>query len=121
MYNMAKFKLKFKHVVIGAVAVAGVAKVASMMLEDRRRRDRALNYLEGEQRLRERAMDLSSRSPGTHLFRVRYRPVLGGREMPVQSSVITATSGDMAARIVENKCYSTNYDYYSILSVEQLG
>ena len=113
-------KIKFKHVVIGAVAVAGAAKIASMMLEEKRRKDRAMRYLEGEQRLRERALDVSQRSPGTHLYRVRFCKHFG-RSVLRDSQTVTATSGDMAARIVEGRFANSSYDYITIESVEQLG
>lgn len=107
---MAKFKLKFKHVVIGAVAVAGAAKVASMILENKSRKWNRDFNLELDRRSRERAMDDFNRT-GNHTYLVRYTFIRDGRRVSSAGKRIQAPTPEVAARCVENLGCGSRYDY----------
>lgn len=118
---MAKFKIKFKHVVIGAVAVAGAAKVASMILESKSRKWARESNLALDRMNRERAMDNYNRT-GNHTYLVRYTFIRDGRRITSSSRRIQAPTPEMAVKCVENiGCGSPNYDYCVVDSVEMLG
>ncbi len=118
---MAKFKIKFKHVVIGAVAVAGAAKVASMILESKCRKWERESQLASDRISRERALDNYNRT-GNHTYLVKYTFIRNGRRSWSSSKRIQAPTPDMAAKCVENMgCGSQSYDYCVVDSVEMLG
>lgn len=119
---MAKFKIKFKHVVIGAVAVAGAAKVASMILESKSRQRIRESNLALDRMNRERAMDNYNRT-GNHTYLVRYSFIRDGYPVSSGSKRIPAPTPEMAVKCVENMSYScgSRYDCCVVKSVEQLG
>ena len=120
MNNMAKFKIKFKHVVIGAVAVAGAAKVASMILESKSRKWARESNLALDRMSRERALDNYNRT-GNHTYHVKYTYIRDGRRCGGSGRTIQAPTPEMAVKLVENMGCGSHYDYYVVDSVEMVG